>query len=738
MATKTHTFSSIFKTIIESQEKTVALGSIVIPIIQRDYAQGRKGIETDRVRMRFLNALYRAVTDTPITLDFVYGDIDEGGVMTPLDGQQRLTTLFLLYWYAAKKEVINKSEYSFLSRFSYETRYSARDFCSLLVDFMPSFQVAISKEIIDQHWFPLDWLKDQTISSMLVMIDEINDIFAGIPDLWQRLISGAISFYFLPIKDMGLTDELYIKMNSRGKPLTSFEHFKAELDRNLKEIDANTAKRILKKIDVNWTHVLWPYRGDDNVIDDEFLRYFRFVCDILCYRSGSSPQGKSGDEFELLKEYFSSESEQILDNIKTLEDFFDCWCHLDGAGKSKKPRAFLERFISYKHETRKIKVETRYNIDIFEDCLRSYADIIGGRNRKFPLNRIILLYSIVIYLLHKDEVTEAEFIRRLRLVNNLARNSEFEISDSENRSSGNRMPTILSQVDSIMISGCLDDNLGPNFNTTQAEEEKEKLLWCETNAPLTEQLFELEDHSLLYGQISVVGLETPEYFPRFKSLFVCNWDAVDCALLAMGNYTQTERNGWRHQLGTSNPIIDTPWRNLFHKGANNGYDETRKALRMLLSKAEEFTDELLRGVADNYLFECNERQEFDWKFYYIKYASFRPGRYGKYFWKERSTKPYEFLTLWAEYSTSTNSRQPFLYEIDSKNINRDDYGSSLLYDTTTVRCENSAYVIYDIETGKELTQIEINQNQFGVDTEDRIVKGIAMLPSMIESLDAYD
>ena len=43
------------------------------------------------------------MTGEPVTLDFVYGDIDANGVMTPLDGQQRLTTLFLLHWYAARK-----------------------------------------------------------------------------------------------------------------------------------------------------------------------------------------------------------------------------------------------------------------------------------------------------------------------------------------------------------------------------------------------------------------------------------------------------------------------------------------------------------------------------------------------------------------------------------------------------------------------------------------------------------
>lgn len=78
-------------------DTSVQLNKIVIPLIQRDYAQGRIDKDINRVRSRFLQALYRAVTGEPITLDFVYGDIDEEGTMTPLDGQQRLTTFDYIF-----------------------------------------------------------------------------------------------------------------------------------------------------------------------------------------------------------------------------------------------------------------------------------------------------------------------------------------------------------------------------------------------------------------------------------------------------------------------------------------------------------------------------------------------------------------------------------------------------------------------------------------------------------------
>ena len=123
MKTNLYSFIDIFNNEFQADKDTVRLKEIVIPIIQRDYAQGRQSPDIDRVRERFLDSLHEAITEKPITLDFIYGDINEDGVMYPLDGQQRLTTLFLLHWYAAKKEMIPETEYDFLLNFSYETRY---------------------------------------------------------------------------------------------------------------------------------------------------------------------------------------------------------------------------------------------------------------------------------------------------------------------------------------------------------------------------------------------------------------------------------------------------------------------------------------------------------------------------------------------------------------------------------------------------------------------------------------
>lgn len=730
MNSELHSFIDIFGTLSLNEQETVNLKKITIPIIQRDYAQGRRDPEIERVRNRFLDALYAGLSK-PITLDFIYGDIDKDGVMTPLDGQQRLTTLFLLHWYAAKKANVSKEESPFLHCFGYETRYSARDFCCRLADFTPSFTTVLSKEIIDQAWFPLDWQKDPTISSMLVMLDAIDDKFKSVEDLWEKLKNRAITFYFLPIKDMGLTDELYIKMNSRGKPLTRFEQFKAEFERSIRSIDDGTAQRIIHKIDRNWTDLLWRYRDagngipDDMVIDDEFLKYFRFICDVICYQSGGSLQGKSADEFDMLAEYFTGETATVQHNIETLESYFDCWCHIDGFDN---PTEFLQSCMSHKHTDGKIVVNSGNKLDIFEDCLHSSVDK-SGQSRQFPLNRFVLLYAITCFLRNRDKITNLpEFVIRLRTINNLIQNSEDEIRDSIDR---NRLPAILQQTDAIMLTGEVSDSIINSFNLNQIVEERDKKAFLEKQPDLAELVYFLEDHPNLKGQISIIGLEHIHYATRFASLFTCDWDLIDCALMSIGDYGQQERNKWRWQYASKS--MQSAWNNLFHKSSNNGFEKTKDILIQLLSRAESFTNETLLRIRNDFISSCESSKFYPWRYYYIKYDAFRPGSYGKYCNYDVLNTPYMFSVMQTKSQWSSNTYMPYLKEADDDHLSKDSMGQRLIYGDRHVICNNEAYLLRDNKTDSVIRSFPIPQNEDGIDTVDRI----RLLKELISSKELF-
>ncbi len=736
MIPKLYTFKELIGSEIQLSEDSVAqINDIVIPRIQRDYAQGRNGKSANRVRERFLDALYSAIQNHEvITLDFVYGDVEDGE-LTLLDGQQRLTTLFLLHWFAAKKERVDKSEYVFLMHFSYATRFSSRDFCKAIVEKEINLDCGkLSEEIKNQSWYPYDWKNDPTIQSMLVMIDAIQEKFAGVDNLWDSLVkNGIISFYFLPLKEMGLSDELYIKMNSRGKPLTDFEHFKAEFLEIIKEQNEDLYKEFSRKIDIDWTDMLFPYRGENQIIDDEFMRYFKYVSHILCYkndiraiREGQRQQSVEYDEFKLAKQLYSKENSNAIANLDFLKSAFDCWCGINIDD------FFNTIFYTTEYECGKTKLYLKGDetSNLFVDCCNYHSEFTeNGRNRLFSLNSMLLFYAVLLYRQHFESITEDDFKRRIRIIRNLTENSQYEIREFD-QYGNNQMQRLLSDVDEIIMKGNVPtDDRG--FNLLQKQEEKEKLDWLPANIAYKDALFQLEDHNLLKGTIAIVGLNNPNNFSKFKLLFdQCDKDTISRALLTIGDYSQDL--GWRTQLGVKTK--DTVWAGLFHptKQRNVGgrFQNTSNILNELLSKIPDNCNNVQQILEDKISAYLNDENTiFDWRYYFIKYEQIRYDAFGMYWWADKTDKPYEVIMMHTEKSLSGRNWNAFSYVLSklySEKFELDNYayqGDKLRIrgESVSIDIFNNKYVVY--EDGKEPVERIIEQNESGFDLEDRIELG---------------
>lgn len=382
--------------------------------------------------------------------------------------------------------------------------------------------------------------------------------------------------------------------------------------------------------------------------------------------------------------------------------------------------------MSHQHEPGKILVEPRYKLDIFEDCLHSYADK-SGRLRLFPLNRIVLLYSITVFLRNRSSISDEDFALRLRSINNLIQNSEDEVSDKIDR---NRLPAILQQTDAIMLTGSIDDKIDNSFSVNQIAEEKEKKLFLEANPAKTADLFALEDHPNLKGQVGIIGLDHVDYADRFASLFRCDWDLIDRALMSVGDYGQQERNKWRYQYGSKSMQI--AWDSLFHRSANSGFENTSRILVELLSRAETFTNDVLRGIIDGFIATCEEAKLYPLRYYYVKYDVFRPGSYGKYAINDPDNKPYRYVVMQTRSQWSSSTYMPYLKEVDEAKLDNDSLGQRLVYGDRHIICENAAFVLCDNETKEEIERVAIDQNENGIDTVDRIL----LLRSFVTQLTA--
>lgn len=254
---------------------------VVVPMVQRDYAQGRQEPIAELVRANLLRDMRAALFQetAPLDLNFVYGKVEEGNRFIPLDGQQRLTTLFLLHVYAFQHD---EAKTAILKKFSYETRKTSRDFLERLVEHRStvfSSELHPSLEVEDSEWFVASWRHDPTIQSALVMLDCIAATFDNTQLLAAGLSSEGsvpITFKFLDMDNLGMADNLYIKLNARGRPLTPFENFKARLIGALKKLDIefngdfNTQFELL--MDGEWTDLFWEDHKED--FDSTFLSFF--------------------------------------------------------------------------------------------------------------------------------------------------------------------------------------------------------------------------------------------------------------------------------------------------------------------------------------------------------------------------------------------------------------------------------------------------------------------------------
>ncbi|MBE7157120.1 MAG: DUF262 domain-containing protein [Rhodospirillales bacterium] len=277
---------------------------VKIPLLQRDYAQGRQDPTIDQLRREFVANIVAALKPSgtaTLDLGLVYGTTHEETApphLLLLDGQQRLTTIFLVHWFLAWRSIRSTDRvaaFQMLGRFTYETRATARDFCLALTG--PGADLdgkSAVNAIEDAPWFFSTWREDPTVRAMLVTLNEIERQFEEVVNAgtasatWKRLTvedSAPVFFRFLPMSDYRLTDDLYLKMNSRGRPLTDFEKFKAWLERHIGGVFTEAERRALsedgpweEELDRSWTDFFWHHSGrNPKKMHADYLRFLKAV-----------------------------------------------------------------------------------------------------------------------------------------------------------------------------------------------------------------------------------------------------------------------------------------------------------------------------------------------------------------------------------------------------------------------------------------------------------------------------
>lgn len=465
--------------------------SIVIPMIQRDYAQGRTDEHATRIRKEIVGRLKEATLHREhLDFDFIYGTIREGELRL-LDGQQRLTTLFLLHWYIGgyRRHALP----SYLHRFSFETRISTRDFFDALrkqkiVD-IPHWR--LSEIICLQKWYHKAWSNDPSIRGALVMLDAIHEDFeevetAVLPDL--DLEEPTVSFQYLDLDGYELDEKLYIKMNSRGKTLTFFEHFKAQFERMLDRKEWTEERdEFARKIETDWSDLLWPYRdAATQTIDTVFLNIFRYITGVLVHRTGSIRFEDQEDlsRSVMIPEHFGRVYHD-QETVRFLFRTFDTWPSMKEMSRD---------FVRYEKEIPLIR-----------------PGLLGRLLEGSLSNEEHFIVYAILRLNRNPSSEDVVFVRVLRnLMEGIRQNHNGRYRSNLRFE---MFGPLYHQVDDLLDGhGDLGERIGrlaPPFNMRVVEHEKQKQgLWVRRPSS-RDALYRLEDHPLLKGL-------THRVFPTFE------------------------------------------------------------------------------------------------------------------------------------------------------------------------------------------------------------------------------
>ena len=548
---------------------------VEIPVLQRDYVQGNlKDKKAENIREDFVadlvNHLIQPKPDE-MTLDFIYGKIIDDDLseeqerceehleslldtvseyakksgyeihrnfkrlnefvskdtFIPFDGQQRLTTLFLLHFLVYTK--LDK-DISFLRQFLYKTRESSRDFLEAFLNNASDFATnevwvhSFLTFIQDRNWFYDFWKYDPTVMSMMVMLEAFREKITQQEDLHKSIVTihsnleseNVLTFDFLDIDEHQLDDILYVKMNASGKELTDFEKFKSWLIEYVEDKKNNIIvdeQDWETKLDTVWYDLFWEV---DKNKTDELL--YQFIKKMLVFKYCS-------------KEIVGIDEEEKQKNQKTRKLIYD---KLNG----KDPISFkfyIEHNIIDADSLNFIwfnldKLTENSGDELFETCIRKVwnktfianwsndqlfkhflvKDIAG-----FNLFHQTFLFAVFTYVeqlnTNSEEFKEEKFLDWIRLSRNLIYNSRIDDATP-----------FFSAIQSIKKFGdkCLSvtsvvthEKFIEYFPEQQRKEEFKKnqdkyKLW-------KDDFITAENHSYFYGQIGfLIRLSKVENVPE--------------------------------------------------------------------------------------------------------------------------------------------------------------------------------------------------------------------------------
>lgn len=530
---------------------------IIIPDLQRDYCWGNpiSNNSEDSLASSFIDSILRLEKSQEITMGLIYGYYDKE--LTPYhlqlcDGQQRLTTLFLIIGVINRMLPGNEYRDLLISDFElneddkephllYGIRESSLYFLSdLTVHYFLKDSLSVEK-LRKQPWFLKSYDDDPTIASIIRALKTIECKLKGYKELelLGDFLIHKLKFLFYDMENRQNGEETFVVINTTGEPLTANQNLKPQI------MMANTSYCRCSDDSQNevfdaahdWEFMetwFWKHRRkNEHDTSTEGMLAFLHCIRIL----------ESGDESSWHKNYdISNDKFPLSISMNTIWKWF---CAYKRMYETDNSRLFTPKVVypeSQSHYTQK---------------------------------ELYAILPTMVYCAKYPNTSENNIQRVYHILCNMARyRNVYRSSQNEAMNvPAYRMCQLIKSLPGEDILGLLE------LSKFDVEEEKSKLTFIKTTAVdeeqrgLIEVLFaEAEDFNIYDGQIQTLVRWSNGNYNRLSELFntikklwinVTSRNKLRQALLAYGI------DGYPMSTGTANLTLcsKTEWRKLFeHEG----------------------------------------------------------------------------------------------------------------------------------------------------------------------------
>lgn len=300
---------------------------IVIPDLQRDYCWGGRAWDKNKylyvdIVPNFLDNLleiFNSKDDN--TLGVIYGYKNPEDYIHLCDGQQRITTLYLILGMINRRtdnKFIDYLTYGKEPRLKYAIRDSTLYFLSDLVcNFFPREYNKINVEDIKkQNWCFSEYDLDPTIQSMLSALKTIEGKFNKLKIDYNHFgyfITDNLKVIYYDMGNRTVGEETFVVINTTGEPLTATENLKPILIGNIENEEEREKASKQWEDRENW---FWKNRNTNETTADAGLNiFFIWYWQIRLLQEKTWKNKKPYEHNP--KELFTQEPKEVKDNDET-------------------------------------------------------------------------------------------------------------------------------------------------------------------------------------------------------------------------------------------------------------------------------------------------------------------------------------------------------------------------------------------------------------------------------------